>query len=126
MYLMGLPELLEEGTVSGVAGMSVIGLLLERHRSWYRAPTRCRGIERCAYAREIFGGIDANRIVPRFDHLDTNAVFERTELFERFRALHGRLRQTGQTQEAVPAVDVEPHMPPRRGRGRSIANVGDW
>src|SRR6478672_11275180 len=84
MYLIGLPDLLEEGTVvSGVAGMSVIRLLLKHHVSRRGAHAGRRGFEAVSDALEVFGCIDADRIVSCLDHLDPDSVLERAQLFER-------------------------------------------
>src|SRR6476619_7412088 len=65
MYLMGLPDLLEEGTVvSGVAGMSVIRLLLKHQVSGRGAYARRRGFEAVSYPRQVLGRIDTDRVVP--------------------------------------------------------------
>jgi hypothetical protein len=52
-----------------------------------------------------------------FQDENTNAVFERTQLFQGFGAFEGRRGQRRQAQQAVTPVDIQTDVSPC-GRGR--------
>src|SRR3954468_13551840 len=64
------------------------------------------------HAFEVLARVDTDGCVARGDRLDPDAVFERAQLFERFGALHGGLRQRGQPQQRRAAIDGETDVRP--------------
>src|SRR5579862_3399823 len=82
--------------------------------------------EQAPHVLKILGRIHAQRIVFRLDSLDADAVFERAQLFEAFRALERCGLERGQHQQRASPIrvqaDVAEHLGPRPAL---VAGVGD-
>ncbi len=64
---------------------------------------------------QILGCVDANGVDVGFDGRDSEAVLEHAQLLEALGAFEWRRRKRRQLQQEIPAIDVEPDVPPERG-----------
>src|SRR5205823_1569326 len=74
-------------------------------------PSCRRGGNQPAQLFEVFGRVDAERVVLRFHGFDADPMFERAELLERFRPLERRRLERREHEQGAAPIGVQPHVP---------------